>query len=117
MALMASRRSFIAFHLVLALGLLVLSVETLLHSLAPANLHSHQHLAVVAAIEGMGALLFLFPRTLRVGAVLLIVTIGTAFALHALQGELRPDLAVYAVGAWFVLEHGSGWPTTSDAKT
>ena len=105
----APRRAFIVFHLVLGLGLLVASIETLVHSVAAENVHSHQHLAVVAGIEGIAALLFLIPRTLRLGAVLLVLTIGVAFVLHALRGEFRPDLAVYAAGAWFVFEHGSAW--------
>ena len=45
------RRSFIAFHLVLGLGLLSGSIQTLLYALAPENIHSHshQHLALIAA--------------------------------------------------------------------
>ena len=66
------RRSFMAFHLVLGVGLLVLSLRTLIHAVAPENLHSHQHFAIVG-------------------------------------GEWRPDLAIYAVGAWFVFVHGSEW--------
>lgn len=103
------RRSFIGFHLVLGLGLLAASVETLMHALAPENRLTHQHIALVAAVEGLGAILFLLPRTLRAGALLLIATIGLAFVLHGLQGAWRPDLAIYAAGAWFVFAHGSGW--------
>jgi hypothetical protein len=77
--------------------------------LAPDNLHSHQHLALIAAVEAVGAVLFLLPRTVRAGALLLVVTIGLAFLTHSLQGAWRPDLAVYAAGAWFVYAHGSGW--------
>lgn len=103
------RRSFIAFHLVLGLGLLVGSAQTLLHALAPDNRHSHQHLALVAAVEAIGAILFVLPRTLRPGALLLVLTIGLGFVAHAIRGEWRPDLAIYAAGAWFVFVHGSGW--------
>ena len=103
------RRSFITFHLVLGLGLLVASIQTLFHALAPENRHSHQHIALIAGIEAVGAVLFLVPSTLRVGALLLVGTIGLAFVVHALQGAWRPDLAIYAAGAWFVYAHGSGW--------
>jgi uncharacterized membrane protein YphA (DoxX/SURF4 family) len=103
------RRSFIAFHLVLGLGLLTASIQTLLHALAPENRHSHQHIALIAALEAIGAILFVIPRTLRPGALLMVFTIGSGFLLHAVQGEWRPDLAIYAVGTWFVLVHGSGW--------
>lgn len=103
------RRSFITFHLVLGLGLLAGSVQTLVHALAPDNRHSHQHIALIAAVEVVGAILFLVPRTLRPGALVLIATIGLAFLLHAIQGDWRPDLAIYAAGAWLVFAHGSGW--------
>jgi hypothetical protein len=111
------RGSFIAFHLVLGIGLLALSVQTLLHALAPANLDTHKHIAGIAAIEGVGALLFLFPRTLRAGAVLLMITVGGAFLIHGIRGEWRADLAIYSAGIWFVFGHGSGWsqpPTGSN---
>ena len=103
------RRSFVAFHLTLGLGLLFGSIQTLLHALAPANRPSHQHLALVAAVEAIGAILFVLPGTLRPGALLLVLTIGLAFIAHAIQGEWRPDLAIYATGAWFVFVHGHGW--------
>lgn len=103
------RRSFIAFHLVLGLGLLLASIDTLLHAVATANWHSHQHVALIAAVEGVGATLFLFPRTLRAGALLLVATIGLAFLMHAIQGDWRPDLAIYTAGVWLVFVHGSGW--------
>lgn len=104
-----ARRSFIAFHLVLGLALLAASLETLVHSLAPPHHGTHVHLAIVAAAEAVGAVLFLVPRTLRVGAVLLVAIIVVAFIVHSVQGEWRPDLAVYAAGVWFVFAHGSGW--------
>ena len=110
------RRSFITFHLVLGIGLLALSVETLLHALAPANLATHKHIAAIAGIEGVGALLFLIPRTLRVGAVLLLITVGGAFLMHGIRGEWRADLAIYTAGVWFVLAHGSGWWQSTSAS-
>jgi len=112
------RRSFIAFHLVLGLGVLTASAETLLHALSHENRHSHQHLAFLGGTEALGAILFLVPRTMRAGAVLLMVTLGMAFVAHSIQGELRPDLAIYTAGALLVLAHGSGGlagPTAPDA--
>jgi len=110
------RRSFVAFHLVLGFGLLAGSVQTLIHATAPENWYSHQHLAFVAAAEGLGAVLFLFPRTLRIGAMLLVTMIGLAFVLHAVQGDWRPDLAIYAAGVWFVFAHGSGWEAQAGSR-
>ncbi len=112
------RRSFIAFHLVLGLGLLSGSIQTLLHALAPENIHSHshQHLAVIAAVEAIGAVLFLLPRVSRWGALVLVAVIGLGFVAHALQGEWRPDLLIYAAGAWLVYAMGGGWPSRGPAS-
>jgi hypothetical protein len=97
-----------AFHFVLGVGLLVLSLETLIHALAPANRDTHLHIAIVAAVEAAGAALFLVPRTMRVGALLLLLTVAGAFVAHAVGGSLRIDLAIYGAGVWYVYAHGAG---------
>src|SRR5512135_1270910 len=104
------RRSFIAFHLTLGLTLLILSVRTAAEALAPAAGHASAHVAVVAAMEALGAVLFLAPRSLRIGGALLLLSIGLAIILHAVAGQFRGDLLVYAAGTWFVMVHGSAWP-------
>jgi hypothetical protein len=109
------RRSFIAFHLVLGVGLFVASIETLAHALAPGNWPTHRPIALLAGVEALGAILFLVPRTLKVGALVLVVTIGHAFVVHGLEGAWQPDLAIYAAGAWFVFAHGSGWARAASA--
>jgi|SRR5689334_24410549 len=109
------RWSFIAFHLILGLGLLTYSIETLIHALAPENMHSHAHYAVIAGVEAIGAVLFLLPRVSRVGAIVLVVVVGLAFVAHGLQGQLRPDLAIYTAGAWLVYAMGGGWPSRGTA--
>jgi len=95
------RRAFTAFHLVLGLALLWGSVHTVLH--AGADLHAR----VIGSIEALGALAFLLPRTLRFGAMLLLLTIVLAVLLHAARGEWRPDLLVYATGVLLVAVHES----------
>ena len=108
MAAPALRRSFTAFHLVLGLGLLFLSSETLVDGLT--STHGLQpHLVLVGGLETLGAALFLFPRTLRVGGALLLLTILLALFVHALSGQWRVDLVIYAAGTWFVMVHGAAW--------
>ena len=107
---MTPERSRVAFGLILGLGLLALSIETLVHALAPEQVHSHQHIALIAAVEAVGALLLLVPRASRAGALLLVGVIGLAFVAHALQGALRVDLAIYAAGAWLLYAMGGVWP-------
>lgn len=104
------RRAFVAFHLTLGLALFYLSVRTVLHALAAAGGQRDPHVALLASVEAIGAALFLLPRTVRVGGVLLLLTILVAVVVHAATaGELRADLLVYAAGTWFVMVHGSGW--------
>lgn len=102
------RRSFIAFHLTLGQALLWASARTAIEALA-AHDHSSPHIAALGILEAAGALLFLWPRTMRVGGVLLLLSIGLALFVHAAAGQFRGDLLVYAAGTWFVLVHGSAW--------
>jgi hypothetical protein len=54
----------------------------------------------------VAAVLFLVPRTMRFGAIGLLLTFFIALTVHALEGELNADLLLYAVGCIFVLVHG-----------
>jgi hypothetical protein len=94
------RRVFTVFHLILGLALLLGSLHTVLHA-ASADLHAR----TIGSVEALGALAFLVPRTLQVGAALLLVTIILAVVLHAVRGELRADLLVYAAGVLLVAVH------------
>ena len=102
------RRSFTAFHLVLGLGILWLSVRTVMEALHSEAGHHDPHALAVGAVEAIGALLFLVPRTLRVGAALLLLTIVTAAAIHGVAGHWRIDLLIYAAGVWLVATHQAG---------
>ena len=113
MATPGLRRSFFAFHLTLGLTLLILSVRTAMEALDPAAGHVNPHVGLLAIVETAGAALFLFPRTLRVGGTLLLVTIGLALLIHALAGQFRGDLLIYAAGTWFVMAHGPAWPSVA----
>ena len=108
MASRTLRCSFIAFHVTLGLVLLVLSVRTAVYALGPGGAHS-PHVAALAILEAAGALLFLLPKSLRAGGVLLLLSIGLGMILHATAHQFRADLLVYAVGTWFVTVHGSAW--------
>jgi uncharacterized membrane protein YphA (DoxX/SURF4 family) len=94
------RQAFTAFHWVLGLALLWASVHTVVHA-DPGDLHAK----VIGSLEALGAVAFLVPRTLRLGAGLLLVAILGAAVIHAARGEWRPDLLVYAAGVVLVLSH------------
>lgn len=94
------RRAFVAFHVVLGVTLLALSVLTVRVELleeAPSP-----HVLLVAGVEALGALLFLGPRTVRIGAALLALTLLPALVLHATRGQFRGDLLVYLAGVVLV---------------
>jgi hypothetical protein len=100
------RRAFMLFHAVLGLGLLVMAHNTLFHAL---HEHGFGHLALVAGLEFVGAVLLLFPRTLKVGGFALLVVLIPGFVVHLTRGEWELQLLIYAAGVWFVMVHGAAW--------
>jgi hypothetical protein len=94
----------VAFHVILGLALLWGSIHTVLH-LGPTDPHA----LLIGLVEALGALAFLFPRTLQLGAGLLLVSLAGALLVHASRGDWRPDLLVYAAGVVLVAIHGSAY--------
>jgi non-ribosomal peptide synthetase component F len=101
------RRSFIALYLTLGFALLYASIRTALHALAPASGAVDAHVGLLACVEALGAALFLVPRSVRLGGAVLLCTLGLATVVHAVGGQVRVDLLVYAAGTWFVMVHGA----------
>lgn len=95
------RHAFLLFQLVLGAALFWGSVHTVIH-LGP----SDPHALAIGSVEALAAVAFLVPRTMRAGAGVLLVVIALAFVIHALRGEWRPDLLVYAAGVVLVAVHG-----------
>jgi uncharacterized membrane protein YphA (DoxX/SURF4 family) len=89
-------------------GLLLLfwSVRTAQRSAEAGQSHS-PHVALLGALEAISALLFLIPRTMRIGAAGLLFTFAVAFFAHASQHEFRGDLLLYSAVVSFVAVHGS----------
>ena len=95
------RHAFLLFQLVLGAALLWGSVHTVIHA-GP----SDSHALLIGSVEALAAAAFLVPRTMRLGAGVLVVVIALAFVLHAARGEWRPDLLVYVAGVLLVAVHG-----------
>ncbi|HXV85914.1 MAG TPA: hypothetical protein VD793_04405 [Gemmatimonadales bacterium] len=100
------QRAFMLFHAVLGLSLLIMGHNTLFHAL---HEHGFGHLTLVAALEFVGAMLLLIPRTLKVGGLALLVVFIPGFILHLTRGEWQWQLLIYAAGVWFVMVHGAAW--------
>jgi hypothetical protein len=109
------RRAFVVFHVTLGVVLLILSVMTLRNAIAPQAGGPEHHVAILAGLEALAALLFLLPGTLRVGGVGLLLVFAVAIVVHALRGEFPGPLLIYAAGTALVMAHGSAWGRVPEA--
>src|SRR3989442_11349774 len=102
------RRAFALFHVTLGLVVFWESVDTIRHV---STLHQGNplgsHLSLLAGIEALAAVLFLLPKTLKVGSWLLLAVFAVAIAVHGIRQEL--SLLVFAAGVLFVSVHGSAF--------
>jgi hypothetical protein len=86
-----------------SLGLvLIYECSRLLFTSAGAHTHlPHLLVMAIAAAELLGAILFLIPPTLQVGARLLLAVFGVAAIVHILHGQ--PDVGFLVIYAFAVL--------------
>jgi hypothetical protein len=98
--------AFLLFHVTLGLVVLIASLETAFHAASPHSGAANPHLALLASVEAVGALLFLWPRTVRIGGALMLLTFAVALIVHGFRGEFGGPLLVYAAGTLFVMAHG-----------
>ena len=98
-------RAFIVLWWVLGIGLLIGSSETAWHAAVGSS--PNPHVVLLGAVEALAAVLFLFPRTMRLGAAGLGAAIAVALLVHLGRNELRFDLAIDAVAVSFVAIHGT----------
>jgi uncharacterized membrane protein YphA (DoxX/SURF4 family) len=98
-------QSFRILWWTLGIGILVMSVQTVLSA---RGMHSHDeiHAALIGTLEAISAILFLIPKTMRIGAVGLLLTIFIAFAIHTLMHHFRWDLLIYAAAVFYVRARG-----------
>ncbi len=91
------------FILRLALGLVIggYSLELVLHQI---HSRTHHPLLLLALAELVAAILFLLPKTMRLGGIALIVVFVIAAAFHILHGEYNVwYLAIYGAAALAVI--------------
>ncbi|MFN8179731.1 MAG: hypothetical protein U0167_17510 [bacterium] len=110
------RTAFGAFHVTLGVVVLVQSVlAVMVAARPPADESVNPHLALVAGVEALGALLFLLGKTVRIGGVMMLATFAAALGVHGIRHGM--PLLVYAAGTIFVMVHGSLWPRSAPAPT
>jgi uncharacterized membrane protein YphA (DoxX/SURF4 family) len=99
-------RAFVVQWWTAGVLLLFWSVRTAEQAAQAGQAHD-PHVVLLAVVEAISALLFLLPRTMRVGAVGLLFTFAVAFFAHAMQREFRGDLLLYGAVVSFVAVHGA----------
>ncbi len=104
------RHAFVALHVVLGVVIFVQSMATAVHSSGwlPGHARNIQLLAL-GSIEALLAILFLLPRTVRIGALGLMIVLALAIVVHASMGEFPAGLIVYAAGVAYVGIHGPAY--------
>lgn len=75
-------------------------------SLAPLG-RGTKHLSLSWLASRLFPLLFIVPKTMRLGAAGLLLTLSVALVAHLFLGQFRADLLLYAVAVAFVAVHGS----------
>lgn len=101
------KRAFLALWWTLGALLFWCSVRTVTGALTSPEAGAHSHVVILATLEAVTAVLFLIPRTMRVGGICLLVIFVIAFVLHAARREFASQLLLYAVAVAFVVVHGA----------
>jgi uncharacterized membrane protein YphA (DoxX/SURF4 family) len=96
------------------LGIVILleSFRTFVHSaqkLAAASSPGHLwFLPLLAGVEILGAILFLVPRTSKIGSVVLLVVFSVAALFHFLHGDWEIGALIVYIAAVIVVQSSSG---------
>ena len=99
-------RAFFALWWILGILLVAYSVQAAWQALQSGTDGASLHVAALASVEAVAALLFLVPSTMRVAGACLLAVFALAFALHAARGEFASQLVLYAAGVTFIVVHG-----------
>jgi hypothetical protein len=100
---LALRRTFVLFHCTLACVIFAQSMLALLHALGS----GHNHIILLAGAEALACVLFVVPRTLKLGGGVLLVVFAIAILIHGFLAEI--SLLVYSAAVLFVMVHGAAF--------
>jgi len=102
------RRSFVVFRVILGVVVFLLSASAVLRASSGHIVGAlRSHLTILAVMEAVAALLFLIPKTAKVGGGILLVIFGVVLAIHGVRGQLA--LFVYAAGVVLVMVEGGSY--------
>lgn len=108
-----ARRALVVLHLTLGVVAAIDAAWALLHALE--DLGDHAHYAAIAGVQLAAALLFLVPRTVRVGGWILVVIFGIGALVRAWHFDFAGPFFVYAAAALYLTLRGGGWSRGGDA--
>ncbi|MGH7679372.1 MAG: Clp protease N-terminal domain-containing protein, partial [Gemmatimonadaceae bacterium] len=94
--------TFVALWWTLGIVALIESARLLMRGLAMPE-GTSVALVSVAVLEAVGAVLFLAPRTLKVGAVILLGVFAAGFIGHVFRGQFLTQFLVYAAATLFIV--------------
>ncbi|HEY6951459.1 MAG TPA: hypothetical protein VI758_03565 [Bacteroidota bacterium] len=99
------RSAFVVFHITLGAVVFLQNVGTVVRATS-GHLADvmRSHLLLLAIAEAIAAILFLLPKTARVGGGILLAIFAVALSIHGIRGEL--SLLVYAAGVVLVMIEG-----------
>jgi hypothetical protein len=102
------KNAVVAFHLTLGGVVFLQGLGVVLRAHSGGVVDAlKSHVIILAVAEALSALLFLFPKTTRVGGGMLLVIFAIAVFIHGIRSELT--LLVYAAGVVLVMIQGGGY--------
>ena len=107
-------RALVGFRIVLGVTLLYSSASTTIAAVVGALTGSWLRLDIIllAGSQVVGAFLLLLPWSRRVGAALLVCSLGAAFIVRLVHHDFRLDLLVYMAGTVVVAVHEASLRST-----
>jgi len=106
--------SICVLRYVVGVVILIESVITAIHYQAVAAA-SHiglrsEFVLILASAEAVAAILLLLPRTLKIGAIAMIVVFAVAAIVHLLHGQYDiGNLIIYAAATWALMANTTDW--------
>ena len=102
------RRSAMLLHIVLGL---ILAVEGVIILVRGLRIEHDSLLVAFGAVELISAALFIWPRTVRIGACGLICASLVAAVFHIIEGEFPSEHLVAVVAVALATVHSAGLPS------
>ena len=104
-------KAFKLFHFVFSVVILIASLKTVIE----AGNVSNWPLLILAGVETIAVIFFIFPKYTKISGMVLIAIFLLAIVLSLLTGVIMSELhlIVYLVCTYFIVVHGNVFPDDS----